>query len=167
MNKIKFPLLNLNLNISNIAISIFGIDIYWYAILIVMAMIIGLIILKFRQRKFKIKFPDFMDLCIYLIPITIICARLYYVLFNLDYYLQKPKQIFNIRTGGLAIYGGIIGGIITCYIFCKKRKIDFVELLDYAIPCLALRSIDWKMGKFCKYRSIWGGNYITLENGHI
>lgn len=59
---------------------------------------------------------------ILILPIAIICARLYYVIFNMQYYLNNPNEIINIRNGGLAIYGGIIGGAITTIIFCKIKK---------------------------------------------
>lgn len=146
MNRISFPGLNLEFNISRIAFSINNIDIYWYAILMVSAFVIALIIFKINDGKFSIKFSDILDLSIYVIPISILSARLYYVLFNIEYYLEKPLRFFDFRSGGLAIYGGIIGGAITCYIFCKKRKIDILNLLDYIVPCLALRTINWKMG---------------------
>lgn len=140
MNPITFPILNLELNISPIAFTIFGIEIYWYAIIMVSSFIIAILIFKLRDGKYGIKYSDILDLVIYLIPISIISARLYYVLFNLQDYILYPLQILNFRTGGLAIYGGIIGGVITCFIFCKKREISLVHLLDYVVPCLALRT---------------------------
>ncbi len=148
MNIVKFPLLNLELKFSDIAFTIFGMDIYWYAVMIVIAIVIALLVLKIREKHFNIKFSDIIDLCIYLIPISIISARIYYVIFSLSDYISSPLEIFNFRNGGLAIYGGIIGGIITCYVFCRKRKINFIELLDYAAPSLAIRTINRKMGKF-------------------
>ena len=150
MNIVYFPLLNLEFTINNIAFSLFGIDIYWYAILIVGAMLAGIIILKLRNGLYGIKFETIIDLLIYLIPISIILARLYYVLFDLDYFIKVPIQILNFRTGGMAIYGGIIGGIITSFIFCKKKNIKILDLLDYISPALALRSSNWKVGKFCQ-----------------
>ena len=167
MNEVTFPMLNLKINIDNIAFSILGIDIYWYAILIVSAMILAFIIFKLRDGLYAIRFSDIIDLAIYLIPISIISARIYYVIFNLNYYIESPTQILNFRSGGLAIYGGIIGGIITCIIFCKKRNIKLLNLLDYIAPGLALRSSNRKMGKLYKHRSIWNRNNITLENGNI
>jgi len=140
MNLITFPLLNLKLNISPIAFTIFGIDIYWYAIIMVSAFIIAMIIFKLKDGKYGIKYSEILDLAIYLIPISILSARLYYVLFNLQYYMVNLLQILNFRTGGLAIYGGVIGGAITCFVFCKKRKINLLNLLDYIVPCLALRT---------------------------
>lgn len=140
MNVITFPGLNLQFNINRVALSIGGISIYWYAILMTSAFAISLLIYKLKNGKFEIKFSDILDLAFLVIPISIVSARLYYILFNLEYYLANPMQMFNLRSGGLAIYGGIIGGALTCYIFCKKRKIDLLNLLDYIVPCLALRT---------------------------
>ena len=150
MNTITFPLLNLKLQISRIAFSIGNIDIYWYAILMVFAFLIGLLIFKIKDGKFGIKFSDILDLSILVIPISIISARLYYIVFNANYYISNLNQIFNLRNGGLAIYGGIIGGVLTCYIYCKKKKINLWDLLDYIVPSLALRTSNRKMGKFYK-----------------
>ena len=140
MNVITFPGLNLQFNINRIALSIGGMSIYWYAILMTSAFVISLLIYKLKNGKFEIKFSDILDLALLVIPISIVSARLYYILFNLEYYVANPTQIFNLRSGGLAIYGGIIGGAVTCYIFCKKRKINLLNLLDYIVPCLALRT---------------------------
>ncbi len=96
---------------------IFGLGIKWYAIIIVFCIIMALVWCKFRSEKYNIDFDEILSLFIILIPTVIICARLYYVLCNLNYYLSNTIQIINIRGGGLAIYGGIIGGIIACYIF--------------------------------------------------
>ena len=142
MNVITFPGLNLQFNINRVALSIGGISIYWYAILMTSAFAISLLIYKLKNGKFEIKFSDILDLALLVIPISIVSARLYYILFNVEYYVANPTQIFNLRSGGLAIYGGIIGGAVTCYIFCKKRKIDLLDLLDYIVPCLALRTIN-------------------------
>ncbi len=140
MNTVTFPLFNLKLELSRIAFSIGNIDIYWYAILMMFAFAIALAVFKIKDGTFNIRFSDILDLSIYVIPISIISARIYYILFNLKYYINYPMQILNLKAGGLAIYGGIIGGGITCYIFCKKRKINILDLFDYIIPCLALRT---------------------------
>lgn len=158
MNKISFPGLNLEFNISRIAFSIFNIEIYWYAVLMVSAFVISLVIYKIKDGKYGIKFEDVLNLSIVTIPISILCARFYYVLFKMDYYIENPIQILNLRTGGLAIYGGIIGGTLCSFIYCKKKKIDLINLLDYIVLCLPMRTSNWKMGKFCKYRGIWNKN---------
>lgn len=148
MKTVTFPLLNLNLKISDVAFSIFGVEIYWYAIMIVTAMVVALLVLKLREKYFDIKFSDIIDLAIYVIPISIISARIYYILFSLNDYIARPISIFEFRSGGLAIYGGIIGGLITCYIFCKKRKINFIDLLDYIVPSLAIGQSIGRWGNF-------------------
>ena len=167
MNQVTFPGLGLEFNISKIAFTIFGVNITWYAILIVSAIVIAILIYKKRDGLYNIKFQTILELCIYVIPISFICARAYYVLFKLDYFLQNPTQILNVKQGGLAIYGGIIGGAITCFIFAKKKKINFLSLLDYIVPALALRAGYWQMGKFYKCGSLWYRNCKFFKNGHI
>ena len=142
MNEIVFPAINLKLKMSQTAIEIGNISIYWYAIIIVLAFIIAMLIYRKNDGKFGIKFDTILDFSLYVIPISLISARLYYVLFNLQFYLHNPSQILSTRSGGMAIYGGVIGGAIACYILCKKRKINVLDLLDYIVPCLALRPSD-------------------------
>lgn len=168
---VTFPGLGLEFNIDRVAFNIFGIDIYWYAILIVSAILIAFLILKINNKKCNIEYKDILDLSIFLIPISIICARLYYVIFDLEYFLENPNQIFNIRDGGLAIYGGIIGGVITCYVFCKKRNIRFFDLLDYLVPCLALGQSIGRWGNFINIEAhgVQTDNLFRMgiiENGH-
>ena len=79
---------------------------------------------------------------------AIIGARLYYILFSLDYYIQNPSQIFNIRSGGLAIYGGIIGGFIAGFIVCRVKKISFLQVLDTVAPTIALGQAIGRWGNF-------------------
>lgn len=97
---------------------------------------------------YDIKFQDVLDLSLWLIPITIVSARIYYVVFKLEYFLKEPLQIFYIRNGGLAIYGGIIGGAITVYVFCKKRKVSILNMLDNIVPVLALGQAIGRWGNF-------------------
>lgn len=138
--------------ISRVAFSIFGVQIYWYAILITSSIILGFIWAKIHDGRYNIKFENFLDLAIFMIPIAIISARLYYIIFNLDYYMNSPSQIFNIRNGGLAIYGAIIGAVITIIIFCKIKKVNIINLLDYIAPVVPLGQA---IGRW--------GNYINIE----
>ncbi len=148
MQTILFPGLNLEFHISKIAIQIRNFGIHWYAIFIVFAFIISLYLCKRKNGLYNIKFENILDLFLILIPISIICARLYYCLFRLDIYIENPLRIFDIKSGGLAIYGGIIGGVITCYIYCKKKKIDTLNLLDYIVPFLSLGQAIGRLGNF-------------------
>lgn len=162
MNLIKFPGLNLEFNISKVAFEVFGIKIYWYAILIVTAIILALIIFRKRNGLYDIRFNDILDLSLYAIPIAIVCARLYYIIFNLEYYMQNPKEILSIRNGGLAIYGAIIGGLITLIIFCKKKKINVLDLIDYVAPGLVLGQAIGRWGNFVNIEA-----YGTTTNSFL
>ena len=122
MNIVKFPILNLTLYIKKVAFTIFGISIYWYGIIIVGAILLDIVLLKKQDGLYNIEFDKVITIIIYLIPISLISARIYYILFNLDYYSLNPMEILNIRNGGIAIYGGVIGALITAVIFCKKKK---------------------------------------------
>ena len=148
MNVITFPGLGLEFNINQEAFTIGNFSVYWYAIIMMTAFLVAIIIAKIKDGQFGIKFSDCLDLCIILIPLTIIFARIYYVLFDLKYFLNDPLRIFNLRSGGLAIYGGIIGGVISCLIFCKRKKINFIDLLDFIAPLLSLGQSIGRWGNF-------------------
>ena len=148
MREILFPGLNLKFQINSIAVNIGIISIYWYAIFIVSAFAIAILFLKKDDGKYKIKFEDIMELFLILIPMSIVFARLYFVIFKFDYYINNPVEILDIRNGGLAIYGGIIGAIITILVFCKIKKINFLDVLDYIVPYLALGQAIGRWGNF-------------------
>lgn len=138
--------------IPRLAFEIFGIPIYWYAVLIVSSMIMAIIWCKMHNGRFGIKFDDLIDLAIIMLPIAIIGARLYYVLFKLDYYISEPLEILQIKNGGLAIYGGIIGGLLVIAIYSKVKKINTLDITDFIAPVIAL----------CQSIGRWG-NYINIE----
>lgn len=148
MSKIVFPSLNLEFNISKIAFKIGSADVYWYAVLIVSAISLSLFLMCFTKKKYGIKYEDFLEIFIYTLIGGIIGARLFYVLFNLEYYLQNVNQIFCIQNGGLAIYGGIIDGSVIAYIACKLKKINFFDFADFAVPYLALSQGIGRIGNF-------------------
>lgn len=138
----------LNTNINPVAISIFGIDIYWYAIIIVSGILIAAL---FAKKEFVARglSEDFIyDLLFVVLPVAIIGARLWYVIFEWRYYLENPSQIFNVRGGGLAIHGGIIAGIIAIYFFTKNKKISFMDTIDVMTPSLALGQAIGRWGNF-------------------
>ena len=148
MKKISFTGLGLDFNIDSIAINVFGINIYWYAIFIVIAFSVAILFCKKDDGKYNIKFEQILEILLFVMPISIICARLYFVIFKLDYYIQNPTEIINIRNGGLAIYGGIIGVILTISIYCKIKKISFLDILDYFVPYLVLGQAIGRWGNF-------------------
>ena len=165
MEKISFPFLNVKLEISNVAFEIFGVEIYWYAIIMISAILVAILISKLISGKFGITIDQILDLSLFAIPIAILSARIYFCLFNLDFYLKRPSQILNIRNGGLAIYGAIIGGIITAIIFCRKRKIDILDLTDFAAPCLAIGQAIGRWGNFVNVEAYGNQTQIFCRMG--
>lgn len=138
----------LNFNIDRVAFSIFGIDIYWYAILIITGVLIGA---KFAQKEFvKRGFEeDFVyDMLFVILPIAIIGARTWYVIFEWDMYKNNPIQILNFRAGGLAIHGGILFAIIGLYFYANKKEIPLIDLLDILAPSLAFGQAIGRWGNF-------------------
>lgn len=148
MNIVKFPGLNLEFKFSQIAFYLFGIPIYKYAICIVIGIIVALIIARFSKEKFENKFDDFLEIIIYALTFGIIGARLYFVIFNLKYYIANPAQILNFRDGGLAIYGGLIFGLISTIIVCKIKKVNILNFLDYVVPSVAIAQSIGRWGNF-------------------
>ena len=158
--------------IPKIAFELFGVSIYWYAIFIVLGIILALIWCRIHTGRYNIKFDNILDFSLFVLPISIICARLYYVLFSLDYFIENPIEIFQINNGGLAIYGGIIGGVVTIAVLSKIKKIKFLDITDYVAPVLALAQ---SIGRWGNYANIEAYGYETdfvlkmeiVENGII
>lgn len=138
--------------IPQVAFEIFEIPIYWYGVLIVLGMLMAILLCRMYNGRFGIKFENILDLAVYVLPISIICARLYYVVFSWDYYSNNLQDVIKIKDGGLAIYGGLIGGIITILIYCKIKKIKTLDIIDYVAPTVALAQ---SIGRW--------GNYINME----
>lgn len=148
MNKVVFPTFNLEFEFSPIAIEFGNLQIYWYSICIVSGIVISLILMYFSNKKHGIKYEQIIEIMIFTLIFGIIGARIFYVVFNLDYYLNNISEIFNIKGGGLAIFGGIIAGAITAYILCKRSKINFLDFCDYLVPYLALSQAIGRIGNF-------------------
>ena len=123
---ITFPGLNLEFNVRKIAFKIFGIEIYSYAICIVCAIIVAIIICKIQKEKFGVKFGEILDCLVFAVIFGIIGPRIYYCLFHLNYYLESPIRFFRIRDGGLAIYGGFIAGAIAIILRCRNLNINYL-----------------------------------------
>lgn len=148
MNYISFPNIGLEFNVNPVLFEIGNLKIYWYGFLIVLSFIVGLLLMKKNSKSFGIEYDDILELFIILLPIVIICARMYYIVFNLDYYLLNPEEIIKISSGGLAIYGGILGGIICLFVFSKIKNIKFLKLLDLIAISLPLGQAIGRWGNF-------------------
>lgn len=124
------------------------IEIRWYSILILFAFILGYLLVVNEAKKHNIKKSLILDLVCYLIPICIMGARLYYVIFEWTYYSNNLIDIFKIWEGGLAIHGGIIAGFLFLIYFTKKHKINLFELTDMIVPALIIGQAIGRWGNF-------------------
>lgn len=131
-----------------IAFSIFGIDIRWYGVLIAMGMILAAVITYVRAPRHGIERENILDIVLVSIPVGIIGARAYYVIFSWDYYGAHPDQILNFRGGGLAIHGGLIFGLLAAWFVCRHKKISFINALDLALPTVALAQAIGRWGNY-------------------
>ncbi|MED4402811.1 prolipoprotein diacylglyceryl transferase [Metabacillus fastidiosus] len=120
----------------------------WYGLIIGIGALLGLWIAMRESVKRGFHKDVFVDLVLFAIPIAILCARLYYVIFKWDYYSQNPGDILKIWEGGLAIHGGLIGAIATGFVYAKIKKLSFWKLADIAAPSIILGQAIGRWGNF-------------------
>ncbi len=153
---IAFP--NLGIYLKNVpqAFYIGGFRIALYGCMIALGMILGILMATRIARKTE-QSPDiYWDISLWLIIFSVIGARIYYVIFFWDAYKDDLLQIFNLRAGGLAIYGGVIGGIVTAYVYCVIKKLYLPQILDTAVYGLLVGQIVGRWGNFFN-REVFGG----------
>lgn len=127
---IRFPFLgDLMLN-PPASFSVFGREIYFYGVIIALGFVLGILYCARRAPEFGIRSDDVYDMMIWMIPLSILGARLYFVIFQAEYYFAHPAEILAVWEGGLAIYGGIISGVLVAFVFCRLRHISFPAMLD-------------------------------------
>jgi phosphatidylglycerol:prolipoprotein diacylglycerol transferase len=152
---IKFPNLGIEFNNLGSSIDVFGFKIAYYGIVIALGMAAGYLVAQWQAKRTG-QNPDlYLDFALYAIILSVIGARLFYVIFSWDEFKDDPIQIFNIRQGGLAIYGGIIVAVITAWIYSKVKKISFGLLADTACLGLITGQIIGRWGNFFN-REVFG-----------
>ena len=153
---IRFPHLGIVLDHVAKAFSVGSLEIACYGIVLAAAMVTGLLLVMKVADRTGQRGDDYFDLGMIAIVVSVVCARIYYVVFSWDYYSTHLKEIINIREGGLAIYGGVIGGAVTTALFCKIRKIKFLKTADTAILGLVWGQALGRWGNFFN-REAFGG----------
>lgn len=149
MPEIWFPYLGIKISkLNKIAFSIFNIDIYWYGIIISLGIFLGLCFVLKEAKRTNQNQNIYTDGFIIAIIFSIIFARLYYVVFSFEYFKDNLKEIFNIRNGGIAIYGAIIGGALSYFIYCKIKKLNFLKVADTISMGLLIGQIIGRFGNF-------------------
>lgn len=152
ITELAFPGLGIGkFEVNSVALTIFGVEIAWYAIFITLGMICAVAYCIFRARQVGISIDDVIDIALFTIPIGIVGARLYYVINAVIEGSQSFKTFYDwidIRSGGLAIYGGIVAGAITVLCVCRFKKIDFLAFADCAMPGVILAQGIGRWGNF-------------------
>lgn len=145
---IEFPNIGIHLKSVGDHITIFGFDIAYYGMIIGVGILAGIFIAAWEARRTGQKPDDYFDLAIYAVIFSIIGARIYYVVFSWDMYKNDLLSIFNIRQGGLAIYGGIIAAMITVTVFAKVKRLSAPLLMDTAGLGLVAGQMIGRWGNF-------------------
>ena len=141
--------------------TIYNIDIKWYSVCILLGVICAYAVIINESKHFGIKSEFMFNIMFWALIFGILGARIYYVLFNLEYYLDNLSEIYKIWNGGLAIHGGIIFGLITIIIYCKKYKANILRILDIIVPALIIAQAIGRWGNF--FNSEAYGSIVTYQ----
>ncbi|KAB2397787.1 prolipoprotein diacylglyceryl transferase [Bacillus thuringiensis] len=151
-----------------IVIHLGSIAVHWYGVIIGIGAILGFILATREGKKRGIPSDVFYDLIFLALPISIISARIYYVIFEWNYYKENPVEIFAIWHGGIAIHGGIIGAVLTTIWFARKRNLSFWKIADILAPSLLLGQAIGRWGNFMNQEAHGGiVSKSFLESLHL
>lgn len=153
---IEFPGLGLSFTLNRVAVNILGKDIYWYGIIICIGFLVAALYVSRRMVLFGYTKDQFYDLLMLCVPAGIICARLYYVLFQWDAYKNNPAEIVMIWHGGLAIYGGILGAFAMICWYGSRHRLNIPGLLDAAACGIIIGQIFGRWGNFVNAEAFGG-----------
>lgn len=131
-----------------VAFTIFGLDIRWYGICVATGILVAVLIAYYRAPQHKIQSDRVIDIILVSLPVGIVGARLYYVIFNWEYYKGDFFKIINLRSGGLAIHGGLIFGFLTAALLCYLWNISPLNFLDLMAPSIAIGQSIGRWGNF-------------------
>lgn len=160
-NDIMFPNIGIELNDLGQSISVFGLEIAFYGIIIAIGVIAGYQVAQYLAKRSGQDSELYLDFALFAIISSIFGARLYYVIFAWDEFKDNPLHIFNFRTGGLAIYGGLIAGIICAVIYSRVKKINMFLFMDTCAPALLIGQAIGRWGNFFN-REAFGKYYDGL-----
>lgn len=165
INYISFPGIGIGeMEIDKIAFNVFGRPIAWYGIIITIGIILAVLYVINRGKYEGVSQDDIIDYSIFVIPIAIIGARLYYVLTSLDQY-DSLLEMFAIWEGGLAIYGAVIGGALTALVVSKIKKIKILKMFDMLVPAVMIGQIIGRWGNFMNAEAHGGVTDIFIRMG--
>ncbi len=148
VNNILFSGIGLDLTVSRSLFAVFGIDIYAYGVIIALGLVLAFWYGVKEADRVGLKQDDLLNMFLIAVPLAIVGARLYYVAFSWESYSDNLSEIFNIRNGGLAIYGGIIAAVLTIFVYCRIKKISMGMVLDILCVGLLIGQAVGRWGNF-------------------
>lgn len=168
INHIAFPGFGLDFEINRVAFEFFGRPIYWYAVIIAMGFLLAVFYGFSRSREFEVSEDDITGMLMFAVPLAIVGARAYYVIFNFELYHNDLLSVFYIWEGGIAIYGAIIGAIAGAFIYCKWKKKRLVSFLDIGALGLMIGQAIGRWGNFVNAEAYGGvtGLPWRMQIGH-
>ena len=144
------------------------VQIKWYSFLLLVGVFLGILLLIKESRKFKYPKDFIFNMAFWAIIIGFVGARIYYVAFNWNMYASNPISILEVWQGGLAIHGGLIFGVLTIYLYCKKFDVNFIKILDMAVPSVLIGQAIGRWGNFFNMEAHGGMvSRIVLEELHL
>ena len=156
-NNLSFPGLGIGeFTIDAIAFQIGSFTITWYSLVITTGILLAVLYVWFRFKEAGLSTDDLIDFALFVIPSGIVGARLYYVIFELDHYLDDPVRIFKVWEGGLAIYGGIIAGGVAAVLVARHKKIKMLKILDMLAPAVMMAQSLGRWGNFANVEAFGG-----------
>ncbi|WEV43111.1 prolipoprotein diacylglyceryl transferase [Lactobacillus sp. ESL0684] len=158
----------MSLTINPVAFNLGGLSVRWYGIIMAVAIVLAVSMAIIEGQKRQIASDDFVDLLLWAVPLGYVGARIYYVIFEWPYYAKHPDQIIAIWNGGIAIYGGLIVGLIVLLIFCYRRLLPPFLMLDVITPGVMAAQIVGRWGNFINQEAHGGPTTLHfLQSLHL
>ena len=170
MGTVSFPGLGLELTLNRVAFHLGSWPVYWYGIIIAAGFLLAVVFCSRKAPQFGIRQDDIIDMLFFAVPLSIIGARLYYIIFYLDLYRREDGSLdfgamVRIWDGGLAIYGGVIAAVITLFVFCKVRKIKFLAFADLGVFGMLIGQMIGRWGNFVNIEAYGGPTDLPWRMG--
>ena len=170
MGTVAFPGLGLEFQLNRVAFHIGSWPVYWYGVIIAAGFLLAVVYCSRQAPRFGIRQDDIVDMLIFAVPLCIVGARLYYIIFYLDLYRREDGSLdfgamVRIWDGGLAIYGGVIAAVLTLLVFCRVRKIKFLAFADLGAFGMMIGQMIGRWGNFVNIEAYGGPTDLPWRMG--
>ena len=171
MHSVTFPGLGgLEIQLNRVAFYLGSLPVYWYGVIIAAGFVLAVLYCSHISKRFGIKSDDLIDALFFAVPLAIVGARLYYIIFYLDLFRTEDGgldfwEMIRTRDGGLAIYGGVIAAVITCFVVCRVKKISFPAFADVGAYGLLIGQCIGRWGNFVNIEAYGGPTDLPWRMG--